>query len=181
MPGGTMIKNPPANAGDRREVCSLGWDNPLEEGMATYSSILAWRIPWTEEHGGLVQGIEKSQTRLSDLADMHPSPSHRPNLRRKLLWDTITYAQNLSWLKMNWEPHGLIHDARPHVGQSPKSQPSCVCPLCLVLLFSPTQTPRSILPLSSDSCPGLLPEDSSSGSPSQLNTATLLSCSCTLP
>ena len=52
MPGGAMIKNPPANAGDR-EVCSLGWDNPLEEGMATYSSILAWRIPWTEEHGGL--------------------------------------------------------------------------------------------------------------------------------
>ena len=31
----------------------LGWDDPLEEGMATYSSILAWRIPWTEESGAL--------------------------------------------------------------------------------------------------------------------------------
>ena len=31
---------------------SLGWEDPLEEGMATYSSILAWRIPWTEEPGG---------------------------------------------------------------------------------------------------------------------------------
>ena len=32
---------------------SLGWEDPLEEGMAMYSSILAWRIPWTEEPGGL--------------------------------------------------------------------------------------------------------------------------------
>ena len=31
----------------------LGWEDPLEEGMATHSSILAWRIPWTEEPGGL--------------------------------------------------------------------------------------------------------------------------------
>ena len=32
----------------------LGWEDPLEEGMATHSSILAWRIPWTEEPGGLL-------------------------------------------------------------------------------------------------------------------------------
>ena len=45
------VKNPPA----MREtwVRSLGWEDPLEEGMATHSSILAWRIPWTEEPGGL--------------------------------------------------------------------------------------------------------------------------------
>ena len=35
------------------QVCSLGWEDPLEEGMATHSSILAWRIPWTEEPGRL--------------------------------------------------------------------------------------------------------------------------------
>jgi len=34
-------------------VRSLGWDDPLEKGMSTQSSILAWRIPWTEEPGGL--------------------------------------------------------------------------------------------------------------------------------
>ena len=34
-------------------VQSLGWEDPLEEGMATHSSILAWRAPWTEEPGGL--------------------------------------------------------------------------------------------------------------------------------
>ena len=35
------------------QVQSLGWEDPLEEGMATYINILAWRIPWTEETGGL--------------------------------------------------------------------------------------------------------------------------------
>ena len=34
-------------------VQSLGWEDPLEKGMVTHSSILAWRIPWTEEPGGL--------------------------------------------------------------------------------------------------------------------------------
>ena len=35
------------------QVQSPGWEDPLEKGMATHSSILAWRIPWTEEPGGL--------------------------------------------------------------------------------------------------------------------------------
>ena len=49
-----MVKNQPTNAGDiRMQVQSLGWEDPLEEGMATHSSILAWRIPRTEETGGL--------------------------------------------------------------------------------------------------------------------------------
>ena len=44
-------------------VQSLGWEDPLEKEMATHSSILAWRMPWTEELGGQVA---KSPTRLSD-------------------------------------------------------------------------------------------------------------------
>ena len=48
------VKNLLANAGDiKLWVCSLGWEDPLEEGMEIHSSILAWRIPWTEEPGGL--------------------------------------------------------------------------------------------------------------------------------
>ena len=48
------VKNPPANSGDIEIwVRSLGWEDPLEKGMATHSSILAWRIPWTEKPGGL--------------------------------------------------------------------------------------------------------------------------------
>jgi len=35
-----------------RQVRSLGWEDPLEEGMATHSGVLAWRIPWIEETGG---------------------------------------------------------------------------------------------------------------------------------
>ena len=42
------------------QVRSLGREDPLEEGMATHSSILAWRIPWTEEPGGLQStGLQK--------------------------------------------------------------------------------------------------------------------------
>ena len=44
-------------------VWSLGWEDPLEEEMATHSSILAWRIPWREEAGGLLSiGSQKSDT-----------------------------------------------------------------------------------------------------------------------
>ena len=49
-----MLKDVPANAGDVRDVgLILGWEDPLEEGVATHSSVLAWRIPWTEKSGGL--------------------------------------------------------------------------------------------------------------------------------
>ena len=49
-----MVNNLPANAGDLRGLDSiLGWEYPLEEGMATHSGILVWRIPWTEEPGWL--------------------------------------------------------------------------------------------------------------------------------
>ena len=60
FPGGSEVKNPPANPGDAHlpmqemQVQSLGQEDPLEEEMATYSSILAWEIPWTEEPGGLL-------------------------------------------------------------------------------------------------------------------------------
>ena len=46
---------------------SLGWEDPLEKEMATYSSILNWEIPWTEEPGGLqAVGPQEIQTRLSN-------------------------------------------------------------------------------------------------------------------
>ena len=49
-------------------VRSLGQEDPLEKEMATHSSTLAWKIPWTEEPGRLhtVHGVTKSQTRLSN-------------------------------------------------------------------------------------------------------------------
>ena len=52
--GGSAVKNPPAIEG------SLSWKDPLEKDVATHSSILAWRIPWTEEPGGL-QSMESQR------------------------------------------------------------------------------------------------------------------------
>ena len=48
--GGSAVKNLPAM--QEIQAPSLGWGDPREEGMATHSGILAWRIPWTEEPGG---------------------------------------------------------------------------------------------------------------------------------
>ena len=54
FPVDPVEKNPPAMQETQEiRVRSLGWEDSLEEGMATHSSILAWRIPWTEEPGGL--------------------------------------------------------------------------------------------------------------------------------
>ena len=53
LPGWLSSTQSTCNAGDAgNEGRSLGWEDPLEEKIATHSSILAWRIPWTEEPGG---------------------------------------------------------------------------------------------------------------------------------
>ena len=62
-------KNPPANAGDIRDVAgSMGWEDPLEKGMVTHSSILAWGISWTEDPGRLQSIGSQSQTLLKSLS-----------------------------------------------------------------------------------------------------------------
>ena len=59
-----VVKNPPVDAGDKRDIGSIpGREDPLEEGMATHSSILAWRIPM--DRGAMqatVHGVAKSRT-----------------------------------------------------------------------------------------------------------------------
>ena len=65
LPGGSVVKNPPTSAGE--QGLALGKKDSLEKEMATHSSILAWKIPWTEEAGGLLSmGSQKSWTRLRD-------------------------------------------------------------------------------------------------------------------
>ena len=59
FPCAQLVKNRPAM--QETWVKSLGWEDPLEKGMATHSSILAWRMPWT-----VFYGVAKSQTQLSD-------------------------------------------------------------------------------------------------------------------
>ena len=65
-----LVKNLPPKL--ETWVQSLGWEDPLEEGMATHFSIPSWRIPWTEEPGGATaHRVAKSQTRLKQLSP-HP-------------------------------------------------------------------------------------------------------------
>ena len=67
FPGGSAVENLPAM--QKMQVRTLGWEEPLEEEMATHANVLAWRIPWagTEEPGRLKSmELQKSQTPLSD-------------------------------------------------------------------------------------------------------------------
>ena len=61
FPDGSVVKNLPAvQELKEMQVRSLSWEDPLEEGMAAHTSILAWRIPRTEEPGGLQSiGLQK--------------------------------------------------------------------------------------------------------------------------
>ena len=64
-----MVRNLLANAGNVRDVDSIptiDWEDPLEEGMATQSSILAWRVPWTEESTGL-QSMGSKETDMTEV------------------------------------------------------------------------------------------------------------------
>ena len=61
-----MVKNLPAmQEPQEMQVSSLGWEDPLEEGKATHSSIIAWKIPWTEKPGTLQSMGLQSRTQLS--------------------------------------------------------------------------------------------------------------------
>ena len=59
FPMAQVVKN--LNAMQETRIRSLGWDDPLEKGMTIHSSILAWRIPYTEKPGG-VHGVAKNRT-----------------------------------------------------------------------------------------------------------------------
>ena len=72
LPLCSMVKNPPAM--QETWVQFLGWEDPLEKGMATHSNILAWRILWTEEPGGL-QSMGSQRVRQDWAADNFTSLS----------------------------------------------------------------------------------------------------------
>ena len=64
-----MVKNPPASVGDIRDVGpSPGQEDRLEEGTTTHFNILAWRIPWTEEPGGL-QSIGSQRVNMTEVTE----------------------------------------------------------------------------------------------------------------
>ena len=79
---------------------ALGWDDPLEKGMATHSSILAWRIPWTEEPGGLQSmGSQRVRrdlaTKTTTASKQHTQPMNVYQLGLLNLQVTILAHTNL--------------------------------------------------------------------------------------
>ena len=90
FPGGSAVKNPPAiQESQEMKVQSLGQEDALEEAMGTHSSIFAWRIPWTEEPGGL-RSIELQRVahNWSDLVRTHWGMGVLSNLLR-VVWPMV--------------------------------------------------------------------------------------------
>ena len=81
-----MVRNLPAM--QKTRVQSLGWEDPLEKGMATHSSILTWRIPWTQEPGGL-------QSMGSQRADTTEQLTH-------------THSASYAWTTFGLSVHAVI-------------------------------------------------------------------------
>ena len=92
-----VVKNPPANAGDVRDTGSICvWEDPLEEGIALHSSILAWRTPWTEEPGGLQSmSFQRVRHDWSDLTFTHAHTAG-PEHGRLMLLSTLGFAHVLA-------------------------------------------------------------------------------------
>ena len=82
-----VVKNPPANAGEARVRC-LGWEDPLVNGMAIHSSILAWRVPWTEP-GGLqsMRSQRVSHTHTHTHTPKEPESHGQRSLADYSSWD----------------------------------------------------------------------------------------------
>ena len=81
-----MVKNLPVKQETR--VQSLGLEVPLEKGMAIHSSILAWRIPWTEKSGRLQSGVTKSWTRLINTHTHTHTHTHTQYLaKHRQIWN----------------------------------------------------------------------------------------------
>ena len=86
--------NPPVNAKEEMRVPSLGWEDPLEEDTITHYSILAWRIPWTKEPGGLQSmGLQRVGHNWSDLANKENTLVFIPFNR--IFWCQLPYQSAL--------------------------------------------------------------------------------------
>ena len=101
-----VVKNPPANADVRDRSWSLDWEDSLEKEVAAHSSILAWRIPWTEEPGRLQSmGLQRVKHDWSDLAHMH-----------------VPYSTKNAYLAYILEVKTLVHLKCNHLKVSVNSQ-----------------------------------------------------------
>ena len=94
FPGGSVVKNLPAMQETR--VWSLDWEDPLEKEMATHSSILAWRIPWTEDPGRL-QSLGLQRIRLNWATNTFTSFFYLVASHSSLCSKLMSFNTNFSW------------------------------------------------------------------------------------
>ena len=88
-----LVKNPPAM--QETQVPSLGGEDPMEKGMATHSSIIAWKIPWTEEPGGL-QSIELQSVDMTEQLNHHTVNPESEHVQTKDILFIVVIVQWLS-------------------------------------------------------------------------------------
>ena len=88
-----MVKNPPSM--QDTWVRSLSWEDPLQEGMATHSSILAWRISWTEEPGGLQSKGSQRVGHRHKWVTKHTYQHHLSSWLRVLICSIFHFPLNL--------------------------------------------------------------------------------------
>ena len=128
-----MIKNLPA----RQEiwVWSLGWEDPLEKGTATHSSSLAWRIPWTEEPGGLQSmGLHRAGHDWATSLSL----THSSSLAWRIPWIEEPgglQSMGLHRAGHDWVTFALIHSIYLSIPISHPTWYPCLCSLYLCLYF----------------------------------------------
>ena len=132
-----MVKNPPATQETR--VRALGWEHPLEKGMATHYSILAWRIPWTEKTGGL-QSMGSQKVRHDWVTNTSLSWEY---LRKCMLgtekaWTMTQGMQSAQCKEKIWPPNQeeRSQNSRGLVGPDEKFGFYCKCSRSLFIGFS---------------------------------------------
>ena len=121
--GCTVVKNLPAV--QETWVWSLGWEDLLEKEMAIHSSILAWRIPWTEEPGGL-QSMGSQRAR-HDWARVH-APTHiLQGLGKRMHWWVAEPSSFSTIVSKQCHPHKPEHKYLPLNATTEKESPSPGC------------------------------------------------------
>ena len=117
-----VVKNSPANAGDIRDRSwSLGWEDPLEEGMATHPNILAWRIP--VDRGAwraTVHGVAQSWTWMNQLSTQ-AGPQRGMQIKESV---SLPYPTHCNWengslesAKLGWHPGDILWRSSLPVGR----------------------------------------------------------------
>ena len=128
FPRGTVVKNPPAM--QETQVQFLGWEDSLEQKMATHSSILAWEIPWIEEPGGL-QSIMLQESDTTEQLSTHACKMRQGEGREAeavlqlLLLFLLVNPTGMHWVFRQQCPSSLVLYGRQEAERG--ALDSCLC------------------------------------------------------